>query len=395
MIGLIVPLVLGIFTGTLTGLIPGIHTNTVFAILTSSAILLSFGTNSLIIFIVATAITHTFLNIIPSIYLGAPDEDSAIGILPLHKFLIKGLGHSATKLTLIGSSLAIVSMIIVIPIFIFGISKIYDTLNQMMAFILIWTIIFLIYFEKEKIKSILILLLAGFLGLATFNLNLNQPMLPLLTGLFGSSSLIHSIKTNSNPPKQEFENLPIEKSEIIKPTLATILVSPICSLLPGLGSSQAAIIAKTIFKKINKEQFLILLGSINTLVMTTSFLTLYLFKKTRTGAAAALSEIVNLSTGNITPMILTVLFSAALSIPLTLLFSKILAKNIHKIPYKKLSIATLIFLTIITFLFCGTIGLLVLAISTIIGLFCIVSGAKRNLLMGSLLIPTIINYLPF
>lgn len=395
MMSLILSVTFGILIGVLTGLIPGIHTNTIFAIFTGSVLFFSTNTNNLIIFIVATSITHTFLNVIPSIYLGAPDEDTCVGILPFHKFLLKGLGHSATKLTLIGSTIAIFSMMIIIPIFVFLISKIYNTINQMMAFLLIWIIIFLIYFEKEKTKSIIILILAGFLGIATFNLNLNQPLLPLLTGLFGTSTIIKSIQLNTSPPKQEIEKLLIEKSEIIKPTLATIIVSPICSLLPGLGSSQAAIIAKTIFKKLNKEQFLILLGSINTLVMTTSFLTLYLFQKSRTGAAVAIKEITTLSAQNILPIILTIIASTIISIPLALLFSKIFAKNIHKIPYKKLSISTLIFLILINFIISGTVGILILSVATILGLFCIEIGTKRNLLMGSLLIPTIIFYLPF
>jgi putative membrane protein len=265
----------------------------------------------------------------------------------------------------------------------------------MMAFILIWIIIFMIYFEKEKKKSILILILAGFLGLATFDLNIEQPLLPLLTGLFGTSTIINSIKTNSSPPKQIIEKLPIEKSEIIKPTLATILISPICSLLPGLGSAQAATIGSTIFKKLNKEQFMILLGSINTLVISTSFITLYLFEKNRTGAAAAISQIANLTTQNIKLVILVIIISSIISIPIALFFSKLIAKNINKINYKKASKIILIFLIIITASFSGFYGILVLTISTLLGLLCLELGTKRSLLMSSILIPTIIFYLPF
>ncbi|MCD4771381.1 tripartite tricarboxylate transporter permease [archaeon] len=395
MLNLILPLLLGILSGTISGLTPGIHTNLIATIIISIPFFLKLPTTTLLIFLTSTAITHTFLNFIPSIFFGAPDEDSFLGVLPGHKFLLKGLGIHATKLTIIGSTIAIASMIIVIPIFLFILPKLYPFIKQMMAFFLIWVAIFLLYTEKEKMKSILIFALAGFLGLATFNLNLQQPLLPLLTGLFGTSTIIYSIKSKSIPPKQSLEKLHIDKKELIKPTLATILISPICSFLPGLGSSQAAIISSSIFKKLNREQFLILLGSINTLVTATSFLTLYLFQKQRTGIAAAISQITQISTTNLLTIFTTILISSIISIPITIFFAKKIAKIIHKFPYSKISLAIIIFLTAITFYFTGILGLIVLAVSTSLGLTCIEFQTRKSILMGAILIPTIIFYLPF
>ncbi|MCK4997301.1 tripartite tricarboxylate transporter permease [Candidatus Pacearchaeota archaeon] len=395
MLGTIFSFLIGIIAGTLTGLTPGIHTNLIATSIISIPILLKLPTSYFLIFITATSITHTFLNFIPSIFLGAPDSDTCLGILPGHKFLLKGHGHHATKLTLTGSVIAIISLIIIIPIFFFIIPKIYPIIKQMMGFILIWISIFLLLNESNKTTSILIFLLAGFLGMSTFNLNLPNPLLPLLTGLFGTSTIIHSIKTKSIPPKQIIENFSIKKSKLIKPTLATILISPICSLLPGLGSSQAAIISSSIFKKLNNEQFMILLGSINTLIMSTSFLTLYLFQKTRTGTAAAISQILNISSRNLITILITIILTSLLAIPLTLFSSKTIAKQIHKINYTKISYTILIFLILITIYFTGILGLLVLIVSTLLGLTCIELETKRNLLMASILIPTIIFYLPF
>ena len=81
---------LGILAGTFTGLIPGIHINLVAIILLSfSAFLLTyFSPIILVVFIVAMAITHTFIDYLPSIFLGAPDEDTVLSILPGHEMLI-------------------------------------------------------------------------------------------------------------------------------------------------------------------------------------------------------------------------------------------------------------------------------------------------------------------
>jgi putative membrane protein len=396
MLNLITPLILGIISGTFTGLIPGIHINLVAISLLSVTTIQDLPINSLIIFIIAMAITHTFLDFIPSIFLGAPSEDTALSVLPGHELLLEGQGHNALKLTVLGSTIAIISLIFIIPVFIFLIPKIYPLLQRMMGILLIWIAIFLIYNEKNgKIKATLIFILAGFLGVTSLNLNINQPLLPLLTGLFATSTLIHSIKSKTILPKQSLGKLTLPRLQIIKPTIATILISPVCSLFPGLGSSQAAIIASGLSGKSTREQFLILLGSINTIVMSISFLTLILFQKSRTGAAFTLSQITSLSFTHLPLILTTILISTLLSIPIALYISKLTAKNIHKIPYTKLSIIILILLTMTITLISGLLGLLILIIATNLGLTCIEFGARRSFLMGAILIPTIIFYLPF
>ncbi len=396
MLNLILPLILGILAGTFTGLIPGIHINLVAVFVLSIAYISQLPITTLLIFIVTMAITHTFLDFIPAIFLGAPDEDTGLGVLPGHELLLEGNGHHALKLTLLGSTIAIISLGVIIPIFILLIPRIYPFIQRMMAFLLIWIVMFLIYNERSsKMKAIIIFALAGFLGLSTLNLNINQPLLPLLTGLFGTSTIMHSIKSRTVVPEQKIKKFKINKKELIKPTLATILVSPICSLFPGLGSNQAAIIGSEITGKLNREQFLILLGSINTIVMSVSFITLFLFQKSRTGAAFAISQITQLSTTNLTTILITILISATIAIPISLIISKLVAKHIHKINYTKISIAILIFLIIIITYFTGVLGLIILTVSTILGLTCIEFQIRRGFLMGAILIPTIIFYLPF
>lgn len=395
MIALLLPLILGIFSGTITGLIPGIHINLVAISLLSLSFIQNLPPTPLLVFIIAMAITHTFLDFIPSIFLGAPSEDTSLSALPGHELLLKGQGHNALKLTLIGSTIAILSLIIILPVFIFFIPKIYPTLQRMMGFLLIWVAFLLILNEKQKLKASIIFILSGFLGLASLNLDVNQSLLPLLTGLFATSTLIHSVQVKTVLPKQKIEKLHISKFHIIKPTIATIIISPICSLFPGLGSSQAAIIASEVSGKTTREQFLILLGSINTIVMSVSFVTLILFQKVRTGAAFAINQITGLTFEHLTLILTTTILTTLISIPIALQVSKTFSKNIHKIPYTTISKTTLIFLTIIITYISGVIGLLILIVSTLLGLTCIEFGTRRSFLMGAILIPTIIFYLPF
>ena len=266
----------------------------------------------------------------------------------------------------------------------------------MMAFFLIWISIFMIAGEKEsKIITFLIFVLAGFLGISTLNLELNEPLLPLLTGLFGSSTLIYAIGAKTIVPKQIIEKIKISKKDLIKPTLATTIVSPLSSFFPGLGSSEAAIIGSSLLGKLSMEQFLILLGSISTLVMSVSFTTLFLIQKSRTGAANAIAQITEITSQNFGLVILVIFLTSLIAIPLTLSLSKLMARNIHKVPYSKISFLILIFLTVIVVWISGLIGLIIFVVSTLLGLTCTEFGVRKGFLMGSLLIPTILFYFAF
>ena len=127
---LIIALLLGLLAGTITGLIPGIHINLISVILLGfSAFLLNLTSPlTLVIFITSMAITHTFLDFIPSIFLGAPDEDSFLSVLPGHQLLLKGRAYYAIIFTLYGSLTALFIILIFTPLFIKILPKIYDPL---------------------------------------------------------------------------------------------------------------------------------------------------------------------------------------------------------------------------------------------------------------------------
>ncbi len=380
------------YSRTATGLTPGIHINLIAAIILSLTGV--FPPTAFLIFIVAMSVTHTFLDFIPSIFLGAPDEDTALGVLPGHEFLLKGQGHEAVLLTVIGSSISIILLILITPLFILAIPKVFPFIQRMMGFILIWISFFLVYNEKDtKLLSLIIFLLAGFLGISSMNLSSNS-LLPSLTGLFGSSTLIYSIQQKTIVPKQKIGKLILNKKELIRPAIATTLVSPIFSFLPGLGSSQAAIVSAQIIKQ-SKKQFLILLGSINTFVVSVSFLSLYLINKSRTGVASAIQQTMTITPKDLALVYIAIIISAIISVFLTIKISKIFARNIHKINYSKISLAVLILLTIVIILFSGFYGFLIFVVSTLLGLSCTYLGVRKGFLTGSLLIPTILFYLPF
>jgi putative membrane protein len=399
LIELIIFILAGIAMGTLTGLIPGVHINliSIIVISISVSLLSQIPPIYIITFIVSMSITHTFIDFIPSVFLGCPDVDTELSVLPGHELLKEGHGYQAIMLTLYGSIAAIILLLVFSFPFGFLIKKFYNVISKTMPFILILILIILILLERKKLNSIIVIITSGILGLIVLNIpsqNLNQPFLPLLTGLFGISNLILSIKNKTKIPKQKIQK---PKTKLTKPLFGALISSPICTILPGLGAGQAAIIGHTISNSKNdKKGFLVLLGATNTLVMGFSFITLYLISKTRTGSALAIQDIIGTIDLKTTILIISIiLISGIIAYYLAEFIARFSSKNIQKIDYIKLSIGTIIFISILTIIVSKFLGLMVLIISTITGIFCISLKVRRTNMMGVLMIPTILFYLKF
>jgi putative membrane protein len=113
LIEIIIALSVGICAGTITGLIPGIHINLIGVLLVSlsASLFTSINPIYLVVFIVSMAIAHTFIDFIPSVFLGCPDTDTELSVLPGHELLKKGFGYEAITLTCYGSLAAVFILI--------------------------------------------------------------------------------------------------------------------------------------------------------------------------------------------------------------------------------------------------------------------------------------------
>jgi putative membrane protein len=392
LIEILISIALGTICGAITGILPGIHINLVGTILVALTATILSGINPifLIVFIASMTIAHTFIDFIPSIFLGCPDTETQLSILPGHQMLKEGRGYEAVMLTAYGGISAVVLLLIISFPLAFLVSKIYDSLHSIMAWILIGATLILIFTEKKKLTAIFVFLLSGILGLCVLNLQLNEPLLPLLTGLFGSSMIITSIKNKIQIPKQEITK---PKVSLFRPLIGAVIASPLCGFLPGLGGGQSAILANTISRTESKG-FLVLVGATNILVMGLSFVSLYAISKTRTGAAVAIQEIIGVLSWKLLLLLLfCVLISGIVSFFLTKFLTKRFSKIINRINYSALSIGTLIFLTGIVLIISGFLGLLVLIASTFTGIYFNSLEVKKTHMMGCLLVPTILYYL--
>ncbi|MCX8194012.1 MAG: tripartite tricarboxylate transporter permease [Candidatus Pacearchaeota archaeon] len=386
----------GIIAGTITGLFPGIHINLVALLLfVSSNFFLQFASPVVLaIFIIAMSITHTFLDFIPSVFLGAPNEDTALSVLPGHLLLLKGYGYAAIKLTTIGSFFGLLVALALSPLLTILAPLAYSFLVKIMAFLLIAIVSFLILSEKKKFWAFFIFFISGILGLATLNFSLiNQPLLPLFSGLFGTSLLAISFFKDVRLPEQKIKTIKIEKREISSTLTLSIFASLLVSFLPGVGSAQAATIASA-FKKLNEKTFLLMLGAVNSLVIVFSFVALYAIDKPRSGVAVFVGKFLPfLNQQQLWLLLLAALLAGCISVFLALFFARTFSKSIMKINYKWLCFYIILFIALISIAISGPLSLLVLIAGTSIGVITSIIGIKKIHMMGSLLLPVILYYL--
>ena len=393
----LVALLLGVFAGIFTGLTPGIHINLVAVLtLTSSPVLLKYTTPLiLVVFIISMAVTHTFLDFIPSVFLGAPDPETALSVLPAHRLLLEGKGYEAIQLTTIGSLFGIIITVALAPIIMPSVKIAYPLIQKFIPYILITASLFLILKDSHsKIWSLISFLMAGVLGIIVLSMpNLEQPLLPLLSGLFGISILLISLKDKVILPQQKITQTDISKKEMTKALSSSFISSSLSGFLPGLGAAQAAIIGSSM-TKLSTKGFILLVGAIGTIVMSLSFIAIYIISRARNGAVVVISKILeNINLNHLILFLAVTLIVAGIATFLSLNIAKIFSKLITKINYKLTCIIIIIFITILTIILSGFLGFLILIVSTSVGLIPSLKGIGKNHLMGCLILPVILFFL--
>ena len=391
MLELFLALILGITGGIITGLIPGLHTNLVTSLLIVIYPTLGLPPEPAIVFITALALTHLIIDYITSILLGAPDEDSFLATLPGHELLLKGQGYTATLLARQGATHGTLIALLISPLFLIFIPKIQALIQIILPYLLLFILLLIIFRETLWHEALIIATLAGLLGSLTFSLPVKEPLVPLLSGLFGLAGLLTSLKTNPALPPQTIQ--PLKEYIPFTTKFLAWIITPFCSFLPGIGSGHAATIIAEKVKPSSKE-FLYITSCTGSMVLVLSITTLIALNKTRSGLAAALDILIpSFTTQSYIILSITLLLTLALTYLLFPLLSRLMLLLITKVPYKAVTLATSFILIAITLALTNLPGIFVFITATLLGYCTIQSGIRRINLMAALIVPAITYYL--
>jgi len=393
---MILAFILGILSGVVAGLIPGVHINLIASlVLAGSAWLLDFfSTIDLAVFIVAMGVTHAFLELVPSIFLGAPDDSSALVMLPGHKMLHDGLGYDAVRFAAIGAFGCLASTLALMPVLLWAFPLLFKLLKPVLGWVLLGLVVLLIAKEgKDFWKAALVFSSTGALGwIVLQKLSLEQPLLPLLSGLFGASSLTLALFEHATIPVQLGRFARLKASDGTKGMLGGLLGGTLVTLFPGLGPGHAGALATTLFKS-TSHSYLVLTGGLHAADFLASMVTLVALGKARNGALAVLDQLMRVTMSDLWLLGGVALIAGILAFALALLSAKLFSELVEHINYQWLCAGVLVFLTVLVILLSGWKGIIVFGASTALGLLAPWLKTSRAHAMGCLLVPTLTYYL--
>jgi putative membrane protein len=430
----------GTALGVMTGLIPGLHVNNVAIILLSISpiaagiMITELGLDPYTVLlmvsssIVATSMAHTFLDFIPSTFLGAPEPETALSVLPAHGMLMEGRGYQAIFLSAVGSFGAVViGCLLLIPYRMMVNEPIngYEILKKYMIWVLIGVVVLMLVTETSEIPykkkddkwvkgplsrtmgvtlALLLFLLSGILGYTCLNLDVTSPfglpatvLFPLLSGLFGTATLIESIRGGAEVPLQRFELDDLDLSETASSVSTGGMAGSVVGFLPGMSGGVATIIAMLFRKDPKPSSVILTLSAINTANSFFVLSALFLILRPRSGAAIVVNQLIDarkwssfLPPHDLGLLLISALIASCLGFFLTMALGRRLANLLPRLPYSKLVISIIIFITVMVIAFTGIIGFLVLLVSTAVGMIAPNIGIRRSHAMGVLLLPVIL-----
>ncbi|MHC1603808.1 MAG: tripartite tricarboxylate transporter permease [Candidatus Syntropharchaeales archaeon] len=426
---LISSILAGYLLGVISGLTPGIHTNNFALLLAASAPFLDgFGIGSIyiVVIILTNSITHTFLDIIPSIFLGAPEPDTALAVLPGHHLMLEGRGEEAIRLSAFGSASSIIlSLIFLVPLF-FLFKHFYALIYDQMGLILITIVLIMILTERGvtvegqgslavwryRTYAIAVFALSGILGILAFEREpLIDPILgwmetsvlfPLFSGLFGASMLVISILTHTTIPPQKRGGFNLPGWRILRGVTGGSLAGSIVAFLPGISSAIATLLSRILIKEDQRagsnEEFILSISGVNTANALFALIALYTINRPRSGAMVAIEGVVDPSlwtVDTINLFLIIILLVSLLSYITTIQLGRLVPKLIQKINYLHISLSILILLALLVILSSGTFGLILFLTAITIGMIPTFAGVRRIHAMGVLLLPLILYFIGF
>ncbi|AGB49240.1 putative membrane protein [Methanomethylovorans hollandica DSM 15978] len=429
----------GCLMGVVSGLIPGLHSNNIALLLVSvSPVLIENGIPAvyIICMILANCITHTFHDIIPAIYLGVPNSDMALAVLPGHQLLLDGRGPEAIRLSALGSAGSVIVSIILLLPFGFLLSTIYPLIQDYIGWILLFIALIMIITEKgEHIPgqgsftryrpisyAFLVFMLSGLLGIFAFGkenmasslFGSDSPsiLLPLLSGLFGASQLVVSLTTGSVIPPQHTSLITLPANRTIKAITTGSLAGSFVAWLPGVSSSVATLLAELVGRIGNKKdhdkynmtddplnearEFIISVSGVNTANAVFGLFVFFFIGRARNGAIVAMSSFLEpsaISTPIILILLCVVILASIFSYYSTIRIGNTVHLFMEKIDYRKLSITVLTGLSVMVIVFTGVFGVIIFLMATSIGLLPSFMNVRKSNAMGVILLPVILYFL--
>ncbi len=387
----IVGTIVGFFLGFFASIIPGLHSNTIASIILKS----DFDTFFSAAAIASMAASHSVFEFIPAIFLFIPDSETVVSVLPGHRLLMKGRGAYALTICAFSALFATALSLLLLPVAYFAMPVIYSAIEPFMLWIVSVACIFLLVSEKRTLHIALALgvfLLSGLLGLFALETPILQdPLLPVFSGLFASAGILLSLKEGTGIPKQIEERIEVPAS-YLPYVFAGVVLGMLSDLLPGISTPAQIAVFASVVLYLNAPKFLALVASIGVSHSLFALVATAAIGKARTGSSIAIRELIGAGSLEQTGWLIGIsVLSVSFAVLVLLLVSRRIAGLASRMPMREIGLLVLAYLAALVFLFDGPMGLLVMATATAIGVIPPLVGVRRTHLMGAILVPSLVS----
>ena len=404
--------IVGAGMGTVSGLIPGIHVNTLASLmligyvsiegLLTGLIPETLVAPSVCCMIMSASVVHSFLDFVPSVFIGAPDGEDAISVLPGHRLLLMGQGMRAVRAAAVGSLIGCsAAIILAIPIQYAMFSGAESFLDTMTRSVLVFVVGIILYNELRHgtfVMGILAFVLSGALGYAVMELHIPSSglvegtlLLPMLSGLFGLPVLLESDDGHRIPRQTDDGHDPVG----IIPGMKGVVMGTVAGWFPGITSTVGATVSASIMPDRTPERFVSTVASIGTVTTILSLVTLSVSGGGRSGTVIVIGDILGDSiSGFMTEPFMMLLIASGvasmLGYVLTIWSGKAMSRFTSGISQKKLNKVIIVFTLILIIVTTGYWGLLVLACALCIGFIPVSNDMGKTALCGCLILPVLL-----
>ena len=257
----------------------------------------------------------------------------------------------------------------------------------------------LIVFSKTPGWAVLLFFVSGLLGIFSMRFSyfsvgvfgVGEVLLPLLTGLFGIPVLLHALQSKTvNNIEQKFFGLAVSKKEVLKSTVRGTFAGAVVGWLPGFSSGTAnallAVHKSGEYESRKPREYLLATSAANTANAVLGLAALYAVGRMRSGTLAAVAEF---PLPSIFLLLAAAGVAAVLGYLLTVLFSRA-GRYAAQANQKALSAGVLIFLILLTAVFCGPFGLMLLVLASAVGIIPAKLGVSRIFCMGAVMLPVML-----
>jgi putative membrane protein len=408
---LFVAIAAGVCLGTVSGLVPGLHANTLALLLAATAGSVPGPRLYVGAAMLAAGVTHTFLDVVPALALGVPDPAMAAGALPSHRLVIEGRGREALRLSALGSGAAVVlAAPLAVPVTLL-MQRLYPVVSAHLTLVLGSIAALLVLSEPEwgrRVGAVVSLAASGGLGLALLDipvgglLPVSDILVPLFSGLFGAPILLAAVEGEGVPPQADAG---VTTPPRAIATLATVgtLCGAVVGYLPGVSSAVAATLALGVVAggpdavgtggadtpsteaPGGARAFVVTTSGVNTATAVFALFALVTFGDPRTGVLVALDR-ANVPLA-LAPLLASVAVAGVAGALLVPRLGDRYLRTVGRLDPAWLSVGVLASLLVLSAVFAGAIGVGAFAAATLVGHLPPQFGCRRATLMGVLLVP--------